>query len=145
MYGQDQMSRLFYPLVGLAVASGLVVALAILSDDFELNKDVFFASEGDKLPIEKLHRITKAFHIVLKDFEIVESAVIASASTKPSATAAQQKIITEVTSDVDFIYADLDTIRGSSAVKVRRKEIAEKLNTLSSRIDALLSLLGQER
>lgn len=139
------MSRLYYPLVGLVVATGLVVVLALIGNDFELNKEIFLASDEDKLPVEKLYRIAKAYQIVLKDFEIVESALLASESSKPSATAAQQKIITEVTSDVDFIYSDLDCVRGSSAVKVRRKEMAEKLNSLSSRIDALLSLLGQER
>ena len=139
------MSRLYYPLLGLAVTTGLVVVLAFIGNDFDMKREIFFAEEEDKLPIEKLHRIMKAFQIVLKDFEVVESAILVPESNKASATPQQQKVITEVTSDVDFIYADLDTIRGSSAVKVKRKEMAEKLNHLSGRIDALLALLGQQR
>ena len=139
------MSRLYLPLIGLAFTAIIVVASVVVGDSFELQKDIFLAEEGDKTPIEKLHRINKAFEVVLKDFDVVESSVLKMKSGKPIASAEEQKVITEVTSDVDFIYADLDTIRGSSVVKLKRKAMAEKLNSLSTRIDSLLNLMGQER
>ena len=114
----------------------------LIADDFELNKAVFFAEEEDKVPVEKLFRITKAFSVVLKEFEKVERKILNSAAT-PTATPEQIKIITETTSDVDFIYADLDSIRGSSTVKTRRKELAEQLNALSARIDSLLTTVSR--
>jgi hypothetical protein len=139
------MSRLYLPLIGLAVTAMIVVASVAAGDGLELQKDLFFAEEGDKISIEKVHRINKAFGVVLKDFEVVESSILKIKSGKPTASAEEQKVITEVTSDVDFIYADLDTIRGSSVVKLKRKAVAEKLNFLSTRIDSLLNLMGQER
>lgn len=139
------MSRLYLPLIGLAVTAIVVVASVVMGDGLELQRDLFLAEEGDKASIEKLHRINKAFEVVLKDFEVVESSVLKRKVEKPTASPEEQKVITEVTSDVDFIYADLDTIRGSSVVKLKRKAMAEKLNSLSTRIDSLLNLLGQER
>ena len=66
-------------------------------------------------------------------------------SARPVATADQLRVITETTSDVDFIYADLDSIRGGADIKIKRKNMAEKLNALSARIDVLLSFLGKEQ
>ena len=103
------------------------------------------ASEEDKVSIEKLRRITKAFRMVLEAFESVEISILKSKLAKPIATAEEQKSIVEATSDVDFMYAELDTVRVSPAVKSKRKEMAEKLNSLSSRIDSLLALLGLQK
>ena len=136
------MSRAYYSLIALTVVASLSLAIIVIADDSELNKSVFFASEEDKIPVEKLYRISKAFALVLKEFEKVESSILNS-STTPTASPEQIKIITETTSDVDFIYADLDSIRGSSIVKSRRKEVAEQLNALSARIDSLLSVVSK--
>lgn len=139
------MSRPFYPLIIVAASIGIVLASIVILDDFELKKALFFAGEEDKAPVEKLYRIAKATALIMKEFEKVESILLKSSANTVVATADQLRVITETTSDVDFIYADLDSIRGSADIKIKRKSMAEKLNALSIRIDTLLSFLGKER
>ena len=136
--------RSYLPLIIVSVSAGLILAAVLLSEDFQLNKDIFFAEEIDKVPTEKLHRISKAIEVVRLPFDKVENAILKH-PVNPSATAEELKIITETTSDVDFMFAELDSIRGSSVVKSKRKDIAERLNELSARIDTLLTFLGKER
>lgn len=139
------MSKSYIPLAALILGAGLAISSYLFRDDIESWTAIFMANEGDKVSIEKLRRITKAFRMVLEAFETVEISILNSKLPKPVATAEQQKAIVEATSDVDFMYAELDTVRGSPAVKTRRKEMAEKLNSLSSRIDSLLALLGLQK
>lgn len=139
------MSKTYIPLAALVLGAGLAISSYLFRDDIESWTAIFMANEGDKISIEKLRRITKAFRMVLEAFETVEISIINSKLPKPAATAEQQKAIVEATSDVDFMYAELDTVRGSPAVKTKRKEMAEKLNSLSSRIDSLLALLGLQK
>lgn len=137
-------SRFLYQLIAVTVGAGMIFVAAHLLDDFELKKALFFAEEEDKVPTEKLHRIAKATNLVIAEFEKVELDLLKS-SARPVATADQLRVITETTSDVDFIYADLDSIRGGADIKIKRKNMAEKLNALSARIDVLLSFLGKEQ
>lgn len=139
------MSKAYIPLAALILGAGLAITSYLFRDDIESWTAIFMANEGDKVSIEKLRRITKAFRMVLEAFETVEISILSSKLSKPAATTEQQKAIVEATSDVDFMYAELDTVRGSSAVKTKRKEMAEKLNSLSSRIDSLLALLGLQK
>ena len=144
-YALDTMSKTYIPLAALVLGAGLAISSYLFREDIESWTAIIMANEEDKVSIEKLRRITKAFRMVLEAFESVEVAILKLAIPKPIATAEQQKAIVEATSDVDFMYAELDTIRGSPAVKTKRKEMAEKLNSLSSRIDSLLALLGLQK
>ena len=144
-YALDTMSKTYIPLAALVLGAGLAISSYLFREDIESWTAIIMANEEDKVSIEKLRRITKAFRMVIEAFESVEVAILKLSIPKPIATAEQQKAIVEATSDVDFMYAELDTIRGSPAVKTKRKEMAEKLNSLSSRIDSLLALLGLQK
>lgn len=144
-YVLDTMSKTYIPLAALVLGAGLAISSYLFREDIESWTAIIMANEEDKISIEKLRRITKAFRMVLEAFESVEVSILKLGVPKPVATPEQQKAIVEATSDVDFMYAELDTIRGSPAVKTKRKEMAEKLNALSSRIDSLLALLGLQK
>lgn len=145
------MSRNYPLIVSITAVLSLGASLAAVQllpgCDLEWKKRIFFATVEDKRPLTTLNGIYQAIQLVLKSFDKVESNIMKSKSElKPSSIDPNMlNQITEITSDIDFIYAELDSIRGSNFVKAQRKEMAQDLKHLSDRVDAFLAYTGIQR
>jgi hypothetical protein len=73
---------------------------------------------------------------VEKDFAVVED----SRAKQGINSASVKKTLSQVTTDIDLIFEEMDIIRGDEAVKKRRKALIARLRVVSDRVDAILLL-----
>jgi hypothetical protein len=130
----------FFPAAVAAVSlcAGISIVLYLRTEDFEYNKTMFFADKEDKNALGKLHRISKAAKIVSSEFNKIES------RTATAINKTDRNVVNLLTSDLDFIFAELDSLRGGDIVKIKRKEMAESLKTLYDRVDVFSSLIANK-
>jgi len=84
--------------------------------------------------MDQLEKITKAIKLVDKKLLTCESLIATNKSSTDASKA--DNIIVEVSVDLDFLFATLDQVTGTY-VKTRRKECANELNKLSSRMESI--------
>jgi hypothetical protein len=95
--------------------------------------DFLYVTEGDYPPLRLLHKISHAITIVEADFMKVKKG-LKHAAIDPAA----KKVLAGVTDDIDFIFAELDQVRGGDFIKRKRKALAERLKCLSDEVDKIL-------
>lgn len=130
----------FFPVAvaAMSLCAGISIVLYLRTEDFEYNKTMLFADTEDKNALRKLYRISKAARIVSSEFDKIEY------RTATEINKTDRNVVQLLTSDLDFIFAELDSIRGGSIVKIKRKEMAESLKTLYDRVDVFSLLIASK-
>jgi hypothetical protein len=135
-------SRLALPILvsALSLGSILVLASALRSENFEWSKIIFFASGEDKPSLKNLHGCLMAIQLLSKQFESIQTTYqISLSKVGTKKMIPKREMITPVTTDIDYVFTEIDSVRGGDLVKIKRKEIVETLKLLSDRVDAWLS------
>jgi uncharacterized protein YfcZ (UPF0381/DUF406 family) len=122
----------------VSLCAGVSIVFYMQTEDYEYKKTLFFADKEDKHALQKLHRISKAARIVFSEFNKIES------RTATAITSTDRSVVQLLTSDLDFIFAELDALRGGPVVKIKRKEMAESLRTLYDRVDVFSSIIAKK-
>jgi hypothetical protein len=129
------------------VVLGLLGAIgvgALIVYNYEFIRDSLesqFNSSADDVPgLEKLTRIKKAAGFVQSEFT---NLIAKCKKNRGKIDGEILKIAAEITSDVDFIYGELDQVRGGALVKRRRRQQAEELQKLSKDVDELMEVLKE--
>ena len=81
--------------------------------------------------------IEGAIVLVEKDFAQVEHTRAQLGNNNTS----MRRTLSQVTSDIDFIFEEMDKISGNEAVKKRRKVLVDRLRVLGDRVDAVIASL----
>jgi hypothetical protein len=56
-----------------------------------------------------------------------------------------EEVIAELSSDIDYLLAELDQMRGGDSLKQKRKEIASKLTVLSRNVDIWIEIVKRNK
>jgi hypothetical protein len=93
-----------------------------------LQKQLVNANDSKELALlERIEKATEALVCDLNDFE-----------RKPERSSTEKKnILIEISTDIDYLFAKLDSIRGGELVKQQRKLKTQSLLSLARRFDAL--------
>jgi hypothetical protein len=124
----------FNKVVVLTTTFGVAALLLWFQKDSLLEQvDYLYVTADDQAPLRVLHRISKAIIIVEKEF-----AKFLKTKKGSNLDATAKKILAGVTSDIDYIFGELDQVRGGDYIKKRRKFLVERLKRVSDDVDHFL-------
>ena len=87
-------------------------------------------NDTDRAAWSRLKVLEKAIALIFIDFESIQT---------QQDSAAVSKILAQVTSDIDFVLAEIDEVRGSDAVKKHRKLLVLRLRPVAESVDRLIA------
>lgn len=154
MSGSSNKSLAVAALAG-AVAIGSVAVAAYLrykdDEDSEwMSKlQLFFTEDADTrqalILCDKLNRALSEVEKNVDDIHVIKSNISTPSSSSSSSSdhfVRLKKLLAEASSDLDFLFGELDQIRGDGFIRKKRKQIADRINSLSSRVDDAMALVS---
>ena len=120
-------------------AASTIIAVYYISkkyDEILWQKYIWLCDMEDRDAFRLLYRISNAIKIIRKDIDFL---VLNRHTDNPDAV----RHIAEIVSDIDFIFEELDAVRGSNNVRKRRKELVEVLTQYSEKLDKLVADLAE--
>ena len=90
-------------------------------------------NDTDRIAWSRLKVLEKAISLIMVDFESIQT---------QQDPAAISKILAQVTSDIDFVLAEIDEVRGSDLVKKHRKLLVLRLRPVTENVDRLIEKMA---
>ena len=90
--------------------------------------------DPDRGAFDRLAIIEKAVDAVVSELDTVK--------IRPGSDDVQKKkALAQVNTDIDFVFGELDQVRGGDGVKRRRKVIADRLKPLADEVDRMIAAM----
>lgn len=141
-----KMERKFIS-IGFACALSAAVVLVILNRETILNEvDKLFSDEKRAGTLLRLERIAHAISLVQVEASRLEKSSHSSSNSNSESSLDRGSLriaLAQLSSDVDYILAELDQIRGDDKIKSKRKELVTRTNTVVERVEKLTKILAE--
>jgi len=144
-----------------AAAIGAIATYAYLRNqdgdgedsDLSTRLRLFLTEDDDKRQALVVYeKLSRALTEVRKNVDTAEALVSILKASPPSSQdnsgttvptlAELKKLLAEASSDLDFLFGELDQIRGDESVKRKRKQVADRINELSSCVDDAMAFVS---
>lgn len=89
----------------------------------------------------RLRVIEEAIRLVEKDVADVEK----TRANEGTNIARVKSTLSQVTSDIDLLFEEMDKLSGNEKVKKKRKAMVDRLRPVAERVDALIASLNMEQ
>ena len=90
-------------------------------------------NDTDRIAWSRLKVLEKAISLIITDFDSIQ--------TQQDPTSIS-KILAQVTSDIDYVLAEIDELRGSEEVKKHRKLLVLRLRPVADMVDLLIGKIA---
>lgn len=96
----------------------------------------FTASPEKLITLKRIHNLKEAVRVLQNNVTQLFSLFSSSGNGHSNISPELKKGLAELSSDIDYLYGELDQIRGDESIVRQRKAIVEEVNCVSKKADA---------